>query len=239
MKIFKTKNYEEMSFKALELFLEIINNNQNKERINIAITGGKSPLLFYKELIKNLDKIKNLSKIHFYNFDEVPYKSNLSTGITIEDLEKIFFVPGKIKQENIHRMSLLNWKEHIKQLEIDGDLDLVLLGIRTDGHFCGNLSGVTKFGDRTRIITLKDLEQNTSIPKPNENLFHDEFVTMGPREIMKARNIIMIANGENKAEVIDQIINGPVVEKVPSSLLTLHPHFNLIIDQDANKMAKA
>ncbi|WP_338984291.1 glucosamine-6-phosphate deaminase [Spiroplasma endosymbiont of Diplazon laetatorius] len=239
MRLIKTKNYEEMTEKALSLFIEIIESNSDKERINVAITGGKSPLLFYKLLVEKLKDIKSISKVHFYNFDEVPYRNNLEKGITIEDLEKIFYIPGNIKEENIHRMNFLNWKEHILQLEKDGGLDLVLLGIGIDGHFCGNMSGVTKFGDSTRVIKIKDLEGNISVPKLDETKFNDEFVTMGPREIMATRNIIMIANGESKAEVIDQILNGPVTEIVPSSLLTLHPYFNLIIDEDANKIAKA
>ncbi|AUM62675.1 glucosamine-6-phosphate deaminase [Spiroplasma monobiae] len=239
MRLIKTKDYEEMTKEALSLFMQIIDDNAHKDRINVAITGGKSPLLFYKQLIESLKDIKSINKVHFYNFDEIPYRDNLETGMTIEDLNKIFYIPGNINEENIHRMNYLNWKEHITQLEKDGGLDLVLLGIGIDGHFCGNMSGTTKFGDRTRTIKMKDLEDNISVPKLDETKFYDEFVTMGPREIMATRNIIMIANGEGKAEVIDQILNGPVTEVVPSTLLTLHPYFNLIIDEDANKIAKA
>ncbi|ALD66434.1 glucosamine-6-phosphate deaminase [Spiroplasma cantharicola] len=238
MRVITTKNYEDMSNKALELFIDIINKDEHKKRINVALTGGKTPLLFYKKLISNLDKINELERIHFYNFDEIPYKNDLSKGITIDDLERIFYSLTKIDEGNIHKMNILNWKEHIKQLETDGGLDLVLLGIGIDGHFCGNLSGVTKFGDKTRLIKNKDLENNISVPKLDNNLFHDEYVTMGPREIMATKNIIMIANGENKAEIIDQLLNGPVVEDIPSTILTLHPYFNLIIDEDANKIAK-
>ncbi|WP_339033296.1 glucosamine-6-phosphate deaminase [Spiroplasma endosymbiont of Cantharis rufa] len=237
MNIIKTKNYDEMSDMTLDLFIDIINKN-NKERINIALTGGKTPLLFYKKLIANLTRIKDISKIHFYNFDEIPYKKDLSKGVTIEDLENIFYLPAKINEKNIKKMNILNWKEYISQLKKDGGLDLVLLGIGTDGHFCGNLSGVTKFGDTTRLINNEDLEKNLSVPKLDANLFHSHYVTLGPREIMASKNIIMIANGENKADIINKIINGPIIEEVPSSILTLHPNFNLIIDEEANKILK-
>ncbi|QHX36685.1 glucosamine-6-phosphate deaminase [Spiroplasma sp. BIUS-1] len=238
MQLIKTKNYEEMTDITLELFIKLINES-DKKRFNVAVTGGKTPILFYEKLINKKNEINNFENVHFYNFDEVPFRSDLTTGITIQDLEKLFYKPGNINESNIHRMNFVNWKEHISQLEKDGGLDLILLGIGTDGHFCGNMSGVTKFGDKTRVIKVKDLENNTSVSKLDMTLFNDEFVTMGPREVMATKNIIMMANGESKAEVIDQILNGPVTEVVPSTVLTLHPNFNLIIDEDANKIAKA
>lgn len=98
--------------------------------------------------------------------------------------------------------------------------------------------GATKFGDKTRLINNKDLENNISVPKLDLSVFADQFVTMGPRDIMSAKNIIMIANGKNKAKFINQIVNASVIEKVPSTILTLHPFFTLIIDEDANSVAK-
>ncbi|AGR42140.1 glucosamine-6-phosphate deaminase [Spiroplasma diminutum] len=237
MKIIKTNDYEEMSIKTLDVFIETINNCKNQNRINVAITGGRTPLMFYKMLIENLNRIEILEKVHFYNFDEIPLKDDLSTGLTFKDLDELFYTPGKINSNNIHQMNFLNWKDFIKQLNADGGLDLVLLGIGIDGHFCGNLSGVTKFGDSTREISMIDTQNNISVPKLDTEKFHEKYVTMGPREIMQSKNILMIANGEAKANVIDQILNGPVVEQVPSSLLTLHPNFTLIIDKEANSKA--
>ncbi|ATZ20555.1 glucosamine-6-phosphate deaminase [Mesoplasma coleopterae] len=239
MKILKTKDYERMTEKTIEVFIDILEKNKHKERINVSVTGGNSPKLFYAKIVSILNELTYLDKIHFYNFDEVPFRNDLSTGITSKDLEELLFSKAKIKQENIHRLNVLNYKEHMDKLYKDGGLDLVLLGIGIDGHFCGNMSGVTKFGDKTRLINNSDLEGNISVPKLDMNLFHDQFVTMGPRDIMAARNIIMIANGKGKAEVIDQIVNGPVIEKVPSTILTLHPFFTLILDEEANSIAKA
>ncbi|ASZ08795.1 glucosamine-6-phosphate deaminase [Mesoplasma chauliocola] len=239
MNIIKTKNYEAMTDEAIKSFINILEQNKNKKRINVSVTGGKSPKLFYEKIISIINDLDYIEKLHFYNFDEVPLRNDLTTGITFKDLTELFFKHININKEQIHQLNVLNYKEHIAQLEKDGGLDLILLGIGTDGHFCGNMSGVTKFGDRTRLINNIDLENNISVPKLDLNLFADQFVTMGPRDIMAVRNIIMIANGKGKAEVIDQIINGPVIEEVPSTILTLHPFFTLILDEEANSIAKA
>lgn len=239
MKIIKTKNYEDMTDKAISVFLDILQSNKHKERINVSVTGGNSPKLFYAKILDILNKLEYLEKIHFYNFDEIPFKDDLTTWITIKDLNTLLFDKLEINRNNIHKLNVLNYEYHIKQLYKDGRLDLVLLGIGTDGHFCGNMSSVTKFGDYTRLINNADLKDNPSVSQLDMTLFADQFVTMGPIDIMATRNIIIIANGKNKAEVIDQIINGPIIEKVPSTILTLHPFFTLIIDEEANLIAKA
>lgn len=61
----------------------------------------------------------------------------------------------------------------------------------------------------------------------------DYYITMGPRSIMRARHIIMIASGVKKAEIIKTLMEGIVDEDKPATILTLHPHFTLIMDEDA------
>ena len=61
----------------------------------------------------------------------------------------------------------------------------------------------------------------------------DYYVTMGPRSIMRARKLVMIASGKRKAEPVKKLMSGVVDPKVPSTLLTLHPFFTLIMDKEA------
>ena len=66
----------------------------------------------------------------------------------------------------------------------------------------------------------------------------DYYITMGPRSIMRARNIIMIASGKRKAEAVKKLLDGEVDLSVPASILTLHPHFTLIADEEALSLAE-
>ena len=61
----------------------------------------------------------------------------------------------------------------------------------------------------------------------------DYYITMGPRSIMQAKNLVMIASGKRKAEPVKKLMSGVVDEKVPATVLTLHPHFTLILDEEA------
>ena len=61
----------------------------------------------------------------------------------------------------------------------------------------------------------------------------DYYITMGPRAIMAARELVMIASGEKKAKAVAKLLSGEVTEEWPSTVLTLHPHFTLIADEAA------
>ena len=50
---------------------------------------------------------------------------------------------------------------------------------------------------------------------------------------MRARKLVMIASGKRKAEPVKKLMSGVVDPKVPSTLLTLHPFFTLIMDKEA------
>ena len=58
-------------------------------------------------------------------------------------------------------------------------------------------------------------------------------MTMGPRSVMQARQLVLFANGAKKAAIIKQAFFGPVTETVPSSVMQLHPNLTVILDEEA------
>ncbi len=58
-------------------------------------------------------------------------------------------------------------------------------------------------------------------------------ITMGIKNIMYAKKIILIATGKNKAKIINEAINGEIREEVPASILQLHPDLTIILDEEA------
>lgn len=61
----------------------------------------------------------------------------------------------------------------------------------------------------------------------------DFYVTMGPKSIMQIKQLVMIASGESKAEIVKKLVEGTVTEEVPATLLTTHPNITLIVDKEA------
>ncbi|NVJ11985.1 6-phosphogluconolactonase, partial [Myxococcus sp. AM001] len=114
--------------------------------------------------------------------------------------------------------------------------DLMVLGLGADGHFCGNLPNTTRFHDQTvevpihgeMIALIANSEMGGDISAvPNS------YVTMGPRSVMAAKNLLLIVSGAAKAHALKQVVEGPVSVQVPASVLKLHPSLVIIADKAA------
>lgn len=232
MKLIITKDYEEMSEVALEYLLKYMHTD--KARTNISITGGSTPKRLYELLIPKVKGKTCFDNVHFYNFDEIPFKKEDREGVTITGLRKQFLSQAGINEKNIHPLDQTNYMTQDERIKNDGGLDLILLGLGWDGHFCGNLPHSTKFGDGTVKFECDEYFKSRLLDEfEDPNDIPDYYITMGPRSIMAANNLVMIASGKRKAEPVKKLLEGVVTDDYPSTLLTLHPHFTLIIDEEA------
>ena len=102
--------------------------------------------------------------------------------------------------------------------------DIQLLGLGSNGHSAFNEPN-TPFGSETHVVNLTE---NTI--KDNARLFANvsevprKAFTMGIKQIMQAKQILILASGKNKAEAIYKTVCGAVIEEVPASVLQLHPN---------------
>lgn len=233
MKLIITKNYEEMSHTAAMHVLKYMYSDQ--ARVNLSITGGTTPARMYEILLPLVKGKDDFHNVHFYNFDEIPYRKEDREGVTISGLRKQFLTPAGIREENIHKLDQTNYLIQDKSIAEAGGLDAVILGLGWDGHFCGNLPGTTKFGDATSRVECDEYLRLRLVDEfeNGEEDVPDYYITMGPRSIMQAKNLVMIASGKRKADPVKKLMSGVVDEKVPATVLTLHPHFTLILDEEA------
>ena len=221
MNLIVAKDYEEMSrIAAMELMQWIVKGKTL--RVNLAITAGKTPERMYEIMTEYLES-GTFEEVHYYNFDEIPTKDG--RHITIDDLNRLFFVPNRIPEHQIERFTEHNYEGYDEKIRLDGGLDLIVMGLGTDGHFCGNLPGTfADFAQGCRHV-FRDFEG-----------ISDEYVTFGPATVMEARNLLLIVNGFHKAEILKKMIEGPVTVDVPASVLKLHPNFTIVADQEAVSM---
>jgi glucosamine-6-phosphate deaminase len=114
-----------------------------------------------------------------------------------------------------------------------GPVDLQLLGIGHNGHIGFNEPGHRLTG-ATHVVDLKE-----STRSANARFFGDidavprQAVTMGVGTILKAKQIILVAFGADKADIIKQALTGPVTTECPASLLQCHPNVLILLDQKA------
>ena len=119
-------------------------------------------------------------------------------------------------------------------------MDLQLLGMGHNGHIAFNEPG-DDFGLETHVVDLTE-----STIEANKRFFEsrDEVprhaLSMGIKNIMNARRILMVVSGEEKADIVCKAFTGPVTKEVPASVLQLHPDVTLVGDKAAlHKLVEA
>jgi glucosamine-6-phosphate deaminase len=210
------------------------------EKAVLGLATGSSPIGVYQELIR-LHREEGLSfhNVVTFNLDEYyPMKPDELQSYVYFMHEQLFDHVD-IPAENIHIPDgtlpieqVKAYCQHYEQLiEQAGGLDLQLLGIGRTGHIGFNEpgSGITS---ATRLVKLDAL----TITDAAKDFIKEEFVplralTMGVGTIMKARKIILLAWGEGKAKILQQMVEGPVSDAVPASFLQQHPQVQVVVDQ--------
>lgn len=241
MKVIVTKNYDEMSEKAFEIVKEVVVNNKNAV---LGLATGSTPLGLYAEMIKDHKEngtsykdVKTLNLDEYAGLDVTSDQSyvyfmreNLFKHIDI-DLNNTHIENGKAVNRELE---CKNYNELIEELP----RDLQILGIGSNGHIAFNEPG-TAFDSETHIVDLTEstIKDNSRLFERIEDVPRQAF-TMGLKNIMHAKKIVVLASGANKAKAVYGMLKGPITEALPASVLQLHPDCALIVDEAAYSLMK-
>ena len=240
MHLIVAEDYDGMSRMAADCFCSMADSHQRR---NAAVTAGSTPIGMYGYLVEYIRERDVLGYVHFYNFDEIPYRGEERDGITMESLKKYFYEPACIPEARIHTLTDKNYQTYDKLVASDGGLDVCVLGIGRDGHFCSNTPGKTKWGNQTVKLPVypHDRERIARLMfGGNVGQVPDFLITMGPRSIMASRQLLLLASGKEKAEAVRALIATDIVdESIPSTILKLHPSLTVIADRDALSLIPA
>lgn len=237
MRIIIGKDYDEMSKKAAMMVAAQV---LLKPTSVLGLATGSTPLGLYRELIGmhqrgevdfahvttfNLDEYYPLEPDHPQSYHYFMYE-NLFNHINVKP-EKIHLPDGTAADI---KAACAAYERMIAEA---GGIDLQVLGIGVNGHI-----GFNEPNPSLPVGThLVDLSEETI--RVNSRFFQSvdevprQAVTMGIGTILKARRIILLANGRNKAEAIKRTVSGLVTSVCPSSFLQTHPDVTLILDQEA------
>ena len=123
-------------------------------------------------------------------------------------------------------------------LEARGGIDLQMLGLGYNGHIGINQPG-TPFGSETWVSPMDPIfEARVRRETGVDDSYPLGGLTLGIRTIMHARHIILIAKGAHKADMVREMLRGPVTEDLPASVLQLHPNCEFLLDADAAKYVR-
>lgn len=236
MEIFKYKDYDEISKAAAAVVIrEII----KKPDAILGLATGTSPIGLYKNLIDAYNNfIISFKDVKTFNLDEYVGIPKTHPQSYYSFMHTHLFDHVDIQGKNINIPSndmseLEKLAEEYNKKMFGNQRDLQLLGIGNNGHIGFNEPG-TEVGNQTFII---ELDEQTRI---DNSRFFDSVddvpthaITMGIKNIMFSKKILLIASGKSKAEAIYKMVYGKVDETVPASILQLHPNCIVIVDEEA------
>lgn len=237
MKILRAKDYQDMSRKAANIIsAEII----LKPNATIGLATGSTPIGTYKQLIDWYKKGDlDFAQVRTYNLDE--YR-----GLTHDDPQSYHYFMNEnlfshvdIDMDNVHVPDGSNQDadaacaQYDKMVADAGFCDLQLLGLGRNGHIGFNEpDSVFSKGTHCVDLTESTIQANSRLFDHIEDVPRQAY-TMGVQTIMMARMILMIANGEAKAQAVRDMCFGPVTPEVPASILQLHTNCVVVADDEA------
>lgn len=237
MKIISAKDYGAMSRAAANLIsAQVI----LKPDCVLGLATGSSPVGAYQQLIEwhkqgdldfsqvrtvNLDEYVGLTPGHDQSY-ACFMRANLFDHVNIDPANTN--IPDGMNPDG--QAECKRYDQVIQRL---GGVDLQLLGLGLNGHIGFNEPDQA-FPAGTHLVTLTD-----STRQANRRFFASlddvptHAYTMGIRDIMQAKRVVMVASGENKAQAIKAAFFGPVTPSVPASILQFHKNFYLVADEAA------
>ncbi|AEM78550.1 MULTISPECIES: glucosamine-6-phosphate deaminase [Thermoanaerobacter] len=237
MKVIITVNYDEMSKKAAEIVKKQIKEKHNTV---LGLATGSTPLGMYKHLIEMYKRGEiDFSNVITFNLDEYIGLSPDHPQSYHYFMFHNFFNHINIKKENVHIPNGIaedleeECRKYEEEIEKAGGIDLQILGIGVNGHIGFN-EPEESIETKTHVVTLTEdtINANKRFFKSAEEVPR-KAITMGLGSIMKAKKIVLLASGKNKAEAIKETIKGQLTTKVPATVLALHPDVIIIIDKEA------
>ena len=242
MRIIIAKDYEEMSKRAANIMAGQIYLKPNTV---LGLATGSTPIGMYKELVRMYNEEGlDFKDVKTFNLDEYVGLPESDVNSYHYFMNSNLFSHVNLKKENINvpngnaKDMEKEFTDYENKINAAGGVDLQVLGIGNNGHIGFNEPEL-KFEAATHLVSL-----NEGTIKANSRFFKSidevpkQAVSMGIKTIMRAKKIILLANGKGKAQAIYNTVLGAITPEVPASVLQLHPDTTIIVDEEAASMIK-
>ncbi|WP_297077518.1 glucosamine-6-phosphate deaminase [uncultured Enterococcus sp.] len=229
MKLIQVNNAVEGGKKAFELVQNAMDNGLQ----TMGLATGSTPETLYQEMVAsdldfsaltsvNLDEYVGLSAT-----DPQSYHMYMHEHLFAKKPFKESYIPNG-KAEDLNQEC-----QRYEEILTNHPVDLQILGIGRNGHIGFNEPN-TPFDTPTHVVELTE-----STIKANQRYFDKiedvptRAISMGIQSIMQSKAIVLLAFGKSKAQAIKGMIEGPITEDLPASVLQKHPNVTIIADEDA------
>ncbi|MEQ7215121.1 glucosamine-6-phosphate deaminase [Enterococcus asini] len=229
MEIIRVKDAQTGGEKAFEL----IKAGMDKGIQTLGLATGSTPIPLYREMTGSDLDFSNMTSINLDEYvglgveDEQSYRHFMNDNLFDQKPFKETFVPNG-KAENLEAEC-----QRYDAIINAHPVDIQILGIGRNGHIGFNEPGADLNGT-TAVVNLTEstIEANKRFFDKVEDV-PTKAISMGIASIMKGKQIILMAFGEDKAEAIYGMVKGPVTNHVPASALQNHDDVIVIVDDAA------
>lgn len=237
MRIYRAKNYDDMSRKAANIIsAQII----MKPNCVLGLATGSTPIGIYRQLVDWYQKGDlDFSEVRTVNLDEYQGLAHDNEQSYYFYMHNHLFQHVNIRPHNVNipdgcaPNATEECTRYDRVIHDLGGIDLQLLGIGQNGHIAFNEPNIA-FEKTTHLVSLSE-----STIQANARLFDDisqvpkYAYTMGIKNIVQARKVVLVASGKEKARIVKEAFFGPVTPSVPASILQMHNDVTLVCDEEA------
>jgi glucosamine-6-phosphate deaminase len=232
------KIHKEMSGKHIDDIVASYLSKKIKANptINLGLATGSTYIPLYQTLVAQIKAQDiDVSKLKTFNLDCYADQNPADESSFQSFMNRHLFHPLNILPHQVHFPEYLGVSDYGKYddlIDRAGGLDIVLLGIGVNAHIAFNEPG-TPFSSKTHKVLLAE-----ETIESNEVFFKDkkipkEGITMGISTVLSARQIILVAKGESKANAIYDMMYAGVSVEVPATALRNHPNVDVYVDPAA------
>ncbi len=206
----------------------------------LGLATGSTPIPTYRKMVQLYkDGAVDFAGVTTYNLDEYVGLDHDHPQSYYYFMMDNLFKGINVPQENIHVLSgtaadpQAECAAYEAAIDAAGGIDLQILGIGRNGHIAFNEPDEA-FAPVTHVVNLtpSTIEANTRFFASSDEVPR-QALSMGIGSIMKARAIVLIATGADKAEAVKALVKGPVTPSCPASILQLHPCAVIMLDPAA------
>ncbi|MBQ8182623.1 MAG: glucosamine-6-phosphate deaminase [Clostridia bacterium] len=241
MKIIVLKTAEEIGIEAAKIFTDEVKNNPS---CVLGLATGATPVPTYNKIKETFSQGGiSFKDVKTYNLDEYCNLPKNDKNSYYTFMHEQLFNGLDILEENVHFLDGnatdcdAECKRYDDEINNAGGIDIQLLGIGNNAHIGFN-EPADEFTSGSFKVKLTESTINANKIYFDENPMPEYALTMGIRQIMSAKKIVLIATGPKKAEAVRNMIEGPVTAQVPASVLQEHDDVVIFLDEDAASLLK-
>ena len=240
-----TKVYQDSrpaSYAVADIIEDAI-KNQKEGLFRLGLTTGATPTSLYNELTRRYQAGKiSFKNVEVVTIDEYYPASSDELQSRNHSIHEAFLDKVDILKENIHIPDGTVPEDKVSDYFVQFDaiarnLDLLVIGVGEKGQVGFNEAG-SNIKTRTRTVRLSYNSRKRQAKNFNHDISAtpDKAITLGIGTMLSSKKIILMAWGEDKANVVKAIAEGPMTTDCPASLLQAHDHISLYVDETAGSL---